>query len=120
MKERLVVFDIVEGEVGVTLGDAFRTITLPYDLTVIFVSTSPSADDADLTIDINDDGTGVISAVACATAATPGTWKSTSMGGTNAPVSIAAGSVLSFDANNSAADTRVMISIWGLAGEVSA
>lgn len=120
MNERLVVLDFVEGEVGVTLSTLFRYLTIPCDLTVIYVCASPSADDTGLTIDINDDGTGVITAVDAATKATPGTWKSTHMGGTNAPVTIAAGSVISFDANSAASGTRVGIQVWALTGEVFA
>lgn len=120
MNERLVVLDFVEGEVGVTLGNNFRYITIPVNLTIISVSCSPSANDTGLTIDINDDGSTAIAAVTCDTAATPGTWKSTHMGGTNTPVAIAAGSVVSFDANAAASGTRAMISIWALTGEVFA
>jgi len=117
MNEKIVVLDFDDGEVGVTLGALYRYFTVPCDLTVIYVEASPSADDADTTIDINDDGTGVITAVAAATKATPGTWKSTHMGGANAPVTIAAGSVVSLDANSAAANTRLHVEIWGLVGE---
>jgi len=117
MNERLIVMDFEQGEVGVTLGDNFRYISVPYSLTIVAVSCSPSVDNATLTIDINDDGTGVITAVACATKATPGEWNSTHVGGTETPVRIAAGSVISFDANNAAADTVVHIQIYALVGE---
>jgi len=120
MNERLVVISLTDGEVGVTLGNLYRYFTTPFDLTVIYVTASPSADDADLTVDINDDGSAAISAIAAATKATPGTWKSVHMGGANAPVFIAAGSVVSLDANSAAADTRIHVQIWALAGEVSA
>lgn len=50
-------------------------------------------------IDIQDDGTDVITAVAADTAQTPGTWQSTHMGGTNDPVAIAAGSEVEIDVN---------------------
>lgn len=118
MNERLVVLCFNDGEVGVTLSTNFRYFTTPCDLTVIYVTASPSANDAGLTIDINDDGSTAIAAVTCDTAATPGTWKSTHMGGTNDPVRIAAGSVCSLDANNAAANTRTYVEIWALASEV--
>lgn len=118
MNEKMIVLDFDDGEVGVTLGANYRYFTVPCDLTVIYVSASPSTNDADTTVDINDDGSGVITAVSSAVAATPGTWKSTHMGGTNAPVTIAAGSVCSLDANSAAANTRLHVEIWALTGEV--
>ena len=117
MNERLVVLDFQDGEVGITLGANYRYHTTPCDLTVIFVSASPSADDASATIDINDDGTGVITTVDISDQNVPGTWKSTHMGGTNAPVTIAAGSLLSLDGNSTASGTRVAVQIWALTGE---
>lgn len=121
MNERLKVLSTTDGETGGTIGDNYRYFTLPTDFTVIFAMASPGADQATQTIDINDDGTGVIEGIACATAATPGTWKSTHMGGTNAPVTIAAGSKISLDCNNNT-DTNAMVhvEIWGLVGEVMA
>jgi len=117
MNERLVVLSFDDGEVGVTLSTNYRYFTLPCDFTVIYIEASPSANDSGLTVDLNDDGTGVIDATACATAATPGTWKSIHMGGANAPVRIAAGSVCSLDANSAASGTRLSVQIWGLTGE---
>jgi len=116
----MIVISFVEGEVGVTLGALFRYITTDVPLTIIGVSCSPSADDADLTIDINDDGSAAIDAIVCATKATPGTWKSTHLGGAQAPVSVAAGSVLSFDANSAASGTRVAVVIYALPGAKNA
>lgn len=116
----MIVISFVEGEVDVTLGDNFRYFTTDVPLTIVGVSCSPSADDADLTIDINDDGSAAIAAIACATKATPGTWKSTHLGGSQTPVAIAAGSKISFDANTAAASTRVMVVIFALVGEKNA
>jgi len=118
--DELICIAFVEGEVGVTLGDNFRYITTDVPLTLVGVSCSPSANDAGLTIDINDDGSEAIAAIVCATKATPGTWKSTHLGGTQTPVAVAAGSVLSFDANAAAADTRVMVLIYALVGAKNA
>jgi len=114
--DELICIAFVEGEVGVTLGDNFRYITTDVPLTIVGVSCSPSVDDTGLTVDINDDGSAAIAAIACATKATPGTWKSTHLGGTQTPVAVAAGSVLSFDVNSSEADTRVMVLIYALVG----
>jgi hypothetical protein len=119
MNERLIVLSVETGEVGTTLGAAFYFTKIPTDITIVGVSCAPSADDAGLTIDINDDGTGVITAIDCSDQDAPGEWKSTHFGGTNTPVSIAAGSEISLDANNAAANTRVWVNIWALVGEKS-
>lgn len=113
MDERFNVISLSDGEAGVTLGALYRYFAAPpQGMTIVFVGVSPSVDDADLTIDIDDDGTNVISGIVCATKATPGTWKSVDVGGTNAPVSVAADSVMALDANSAAAGTRVHVDIW--------
>lgn len=71
-------------------------------------------------IDIQDDGTDVITAIAAATALTPGTWKSVHMGGTEAPVVIAAGSEVEIDWNftgGTAPTAAGDVVIWYLAGD---
>lgn len=118
MNERMVVLAFNDGEVGVTLGANFRYFYAPCDLTIVYVTVSPSVDDSGLTIDINDDGTGVVTAVDCSDLDVPGTWKTKHMGGTETPVTIAAGSKVSLDANSAAANTRVHVEIWALTGEV--
>ena len=121
MNDRMINLTFDEGEVGVTLGANYRYWYAPFDMTIVYVTASPSVDDADLTVDINDDGTGVITAVDASDLDVPGTWKSTHIsGGTEDPVHVAAGSKMSFDANDAAANTRIMISIWALLGEESA
>jgi len=117
MNEKLTVLSFTDGEAGVTLGDTYRYITVPCALVIVAVYASPSADDPDATVDINDDGVASVSTVACATKATPGSWISTHFGGTETPVAVAADSVLSLDANDAAADTRIMVQIWALTGE---
>ena len=117
MNERLVVLDFTDGEAGVTLGALYRYITVPCALSIVAVYVSPSTNDADATIDINDDGTAAISAITCAVAATPGSWISTHFGGDETPVAVAADSVLSLDANSAAAGTRIKVEIWALTGE---
>jgi hypothetical protein len=110
MNERLITIPLpaVYPGAAAALGDAYAAITLPFDVTILEVSAAPSADDTGLTLDINDDGSGVITALACATKATPGTWKSIPMGGTNTPVTVAAGSVITFDANSAANGTQII------------
>ncbi len=116
MKEGITVLSIMDGEVGVTLGADYHSFITPCDMTILYVDAAPSVNDADATIDIEDDGTAVIESVSCAVLATPGTWKSTAMGGANDPVVIAAGSVVSLTATDAAANTRIGVRIWFSAG----
>jgi len=120
MNERLVVLSFTDGEVGGSLGDNYRYITVPCNLVIVAVYASPSADDAGLTVDINDDGSAAISAVTCDDADVPGSWISTHFGGAQTPVAVAADSVLSLDANDADSDTRIMVHIWALTGEKNA
>lgn len=76
---------------------------------------SPTA----FTIDIQDDGTDAIAAITASTALTPGTWKSVHMGGTNAPVYVAAGSEVEIDLNltgGSSPTATFTVVIYYLAG----
>ncbi len=118
MKENCQVMSIMDGETGVTLGADYASFIAPCDMTIIFVDAAPSVDDADATIDIEDDGTAVIESVSCAVKLVPGTWKSTAMGGTNDPVTIKAESVVSLTASDTAANTRIGVRIWFNAGTV--
>ena len=104
------------GEVGVTLGADFRTIKNIYDWVIEYVTAVPSTNDAGATLDIEDDGTAVIAGIDVSTAATPGEWKSTAVGGTNAPVSITAGSAISFTAGTIDSGTRITMAIYGQLG----
>jgi hypothetical protein len=56
---------------------------------------SPTAFD----VDVQDDGTDVVTALTASTAGTPGTWKTAHMGGTEDVVHIAAGSSVEVDVN---------------------
>ena len=56
-------------------------------------------------VDIQAGGTDVITAVAANTAGTVGTWGSTHVGGTNAPVAVAAKTALEVDVNFTAGST---------------
>lgn len=86
----------------VALGDGGLAWTTPINMTIVSVSCRPTANDASATIDIQDDGTDVITAIACSSATVPGTWLSTHVGGTNAAVTIAADSVINVDFNSHA------------------
>lgn len=109
MNERLVSIPIpsVYPGAAAALGDNFTYINVPFDCTIVYVCAGASADDANLTLDINDDGTGVITGIDCADKEDPGEWKSTHVGGAETPVRVAAGSELSFDANNAANATVI-------------
>ncbi len=57
------------------------------------------------TVDIQDDGTDVITALAASTAGTPGTWLTPCFGGSETPQHIAAGSSVEVDVNLTAGST---------------
>jgi len=105
------------GEVGVTLGNNFAYTRALTQITIVGVVVAPSVNDADLTLDINIAGSDNIEGIACAVMATPGTWRSTAIGGTQTPVTVAANSIISFDANDAAANTRLIGHILALVGE---
>ena len=122
MNERLIAIPLPAVYPGsaAALGDAYAALTAIYDMHIVAVVAAPSADDTGLTLDINNDGGPDITALACATKATPGTWKATHVGGTNEPVYVPAGSILTFDANSAANATIIVGYILALVGEVSA
>jgi hypothetical protein len=92
------------------------------DMTIVGVTLCAEAftgSPAGFNIDINDDGAGVITAVAANTAGTPGNWKSTHFGGSNAPVHVTCNSKVSIDVNfsgGSAPTADYEVTIWALAG----
>jgi len=120
MFENLVVlsFTMVDPNDAAALGDADFYQNVPCDITIVYVCAASDTDDGSLTIDINDDGTGVITAIDASDKEDPGEWISTAMGGTQTPVYVAAGSELSFDANSATAETTVHIQIWALTSGV--
>jgi hypothetical protein len=101
------------------LGANYIYWTAPTNLTIVGVSAAPSADDTDLTIAVNDDGSATIAAFACADADVPGTWESTHLGGTNDPVYVAADSKISFTAANAANGTQILVVLAILEGEAA-
>lgn len=122
MNERMVVFNrsLVDPTEGNAVGTLEGYVDAIFDMTIVAVSVSPQKDDAGATIDIDDDGTNVITLIDASDANVPGTWKSTHVGGTNAPVHIAAGSKVSFDVNSGAVATAFNIDVYAILGEVSA
>jgi hypothetical protein len=93
------------------------------DMTIVGVSlcaTVFTGSPTGFTIDIQDDGTGVITAITADTALTPGTWRTPHMGGTETPVTIAAGSEVEIDLNLSGGSTPTAtftVVIYYLAGK---
>lgn len=122
MKERLVILPVKEGEVGVTLGDLFAYKKIFLNGTIVGIEVAISIDDADLTVDVDNvtDSSAVATAIVAATKASPGSWLTPGYGGTNTPIKIDAGDILSFDANSAAANTTIAVNIWFLTGEQSA
>lgn len=121
MNERLICIPIpaIYPGASAALGANFGYYYCRHDLTIVYVTAAPSTDDADLTLAINDDGSAVIAAFACADADVPGEWESTHVGGSSAPVKIAAGSKISFTAANAANGTSIIGYMLALVGEVT-
>ena len=122
MNDRMIVlnYTVTDPDEAAASGALALYDYIPFQLTIIAVSVAPLEDDAAATLDINDEGTGVIAAIDASDHDAPGTWKSTHIGGTETPVTIAAGSELSLDINSGAAANRFDVSIWALVGELSA
>jgi hypothetical protein len=100
MLERLVTFCFdaqAQGDAdGVHVFQALRGFTLVgASLCAEALTGTPTAFD----VDVQDDGSDVITALAAHTAGTPGTWLSTALGGSNDPVHVAADSTVEIDVN---------------------
>ena len=121
MNDRLVClsYNLTDPDETATLGGSALLQYIPFDITIIAVTVSPMEDDASATIDIQDDGTDVITGIDASDQDVPGTWLSTHVGGTNTPVTIGATSELEIDINSAAAANRFDVAIWVLVGEAS-
>jgi len=118
MNERLVAYSLsIMDPAESALGASAWLGMLPFGGTLVYASARPHKNDADATIDIQDDTADIVTAISCAVAATPGEWISTHCGGAETPVAIAAGSELEIDANSVAATTRLDIVMLFLTGE---
>lgn len=118
MNERIIVYSLNLGDpldAGVT-GGSETFIPMPIQATLIYAAVSPMDDDAGATIDIQDDTTDIVTAIDASDHDVPGEWISTACGGTQTPVSIAAGSMLEIDINSAAAANRFDIVLWFLTG----
>ena len=89
---------------------------MPVNATLVYASVSPHEDDASATIDMQDDGTDIVTALDASDYDVPGEWISTHCGGSETPVRIVAGSELEVDANSVAATTRLEITMLFLTG----
>jgi len=82
--------------------DGVIEFDVPVGMTILGVSLCVeeySGSGSTANIDVQDDGTDVITAVTANTAGTPGTWYTPAFGGTETPVHIAAGSDVEVDLN---------------------
>jgi hypothetical protein len=89
----------------------------PFACTLVYVSVSPFADDASATIDIQDDGTDIVTGVDASDHDVPGEWITTHAGGAETEVRIAAGSEIEVDVNDGAAGNRFDVTLLFLTGE---
>lgn len=107
-----------------TDADGVHVVKLPFGITIVGVTLcaeSFTGSPTGFNIDIQDDSTDVITAVAANVAGTPGEWKSTHLGGSDAPVLVAAGSVVEVDVNLTGGSTPTAdydVTLFALAGTV--
>ena len=92
---------------------------MPVGMTILGVSLCAEAfanTPTTFTIDIQDDGTDTsIAALAASTAGTPGTWYTPALGGTETPITVAAGSDVEIDLNldsDTADFTAILYVTW--------
>lgn len=105
-----------------TAANGVHGFTVPYGMTLVGISMWVEAitgSPTNLTIDIQDDGTDVITVAFTVTAAGAAVWNSTALGGTNTPINIARGSVVEVDLNFTGGSTPAAdydITLFYLAG----
>lgn len=120
MNERLVAynFSLTDPAEAESLSDAGAAYTMvPFGASLVYVVVSPFEDDASATLDIQDDGSDIVTGIDASDHDVPGEWISTHFNGTQTPIAIAAGSELSFDLNSVAAANRFDITLLFLSGE---
>jgi hypothetical protein len=119
MNEKLVVysFSVSDPSDAVALGDLACYFMVPFGATLVYASAAPWDDDTDATMDLNDDGVAIITALTADDKDVPGEWISTHAGGTQTPIAIAAGSEMTLDFNDAAAANRFDCVFHFLAGE---
>ncbi len=117
MNERVIVLDGEIGQVGQTLTTGEHAGKVPVGATLVYAEVKASVDDAGLTATVKGGSTALTSAIDCATAATPGVWKSKHFGGTADSARVAADTAITIDFANAAADTRAWFALWFILGE---
>jgi hypothetical protein len=120
MNEKLVAYNLSifdpDDNLG-GMGDSACMVMVPFAATLVYASVSPHEDDASATIDIQDDGTDIVTAIDASDHDVPGEWISTHCNGTQTPQVIAAGSKIEIDCNSVAATSRLDITLLFLQGE---
>lgn len=122
MSAQLITFNFSAQAQGAANG--VHTVKVPFGITLVGVTLCAEAFTGSPTgfnIDIQDDTVDVITAVTANAAGTPGEWKSSHLGGSNAPVLVAAGSVVEVDVNftgGSSPTADYDITLFALAGTV--
>ncbi len=117
MNERLVAYNLSIFDPNGSPGDSAWLGMVPFGATLVYASVSPMEDDGSATIDIQDDGSDIVTAIDASDYDVPGEWISTHCGGTETPVAIAAGSELEIDVNSGEATTRWEVTMLFLTGE---
>lgn len=119
MNERLIAYNLNIGDPdeGAAVSASAAMVMVPFGCTLVYVSVSPMEDDAGATIDIQDDGTDIVTGVDASDHDVPGEWASVHAGGTNAAVEIAAGSEIEVDINSAAVANRFDVTLLFLTGE---
>ena len=120
MNENLVsyTFSVTDATEGNAMSTTEFFFKVPFGATLVYASAAPQDDDATLTVDINDAtaATTLVAAIDATDKDVPGEWISTHLGGTNAPVEIAAGNILNLDFNTATAANRVDVQMLFLQG----
>jgi hypothetical protein len=121
MNERLVTFTFTAE--AQEAADGVHQLKCPQGLDIVYVSVVAEAFSGapdGFSIDIQDDGADVITAIAANTPGTVGAWCSKHFGGAHAPVHLAQGSIVDIDinlSNGSSPKADYSIMIWALVGE---
>lgn len=119
MNERLVAYtlNIADPTEGAAVSQSASMVMIPFAATLVYAAVSPFNDDTGAVMDIQDDGSDIITGIDASDHDVPGEWISTHCGGTNAPIQIAAGSELELDFDLGAVANRFDVVLLFLTGE---
>lgn len=104
--------------------DGVHTLYAPVGLTLVGVTLCAEAftgSPTGFSVDVQDDGSDVVTAVAANSAGTAGSWLTAHLGGSQSAVAIAAGSEVEIDVNftgGSSPTADYDVTLWCLAGTV--